>query len=118
MSALGTAFQQRNCVTLAFQGSPSASALASGAACCKSCPATLLPLSCVEIMSCCRYTDPEDPLEQQQIQQLLEDVEAVELVCDSLFRCPAHSVQEICAIFNFCDYSNVLYIPICFTYFI
>ena len=43
-------------------------------------------------MSCCRYTDPEDPLEQQQIQQLLEDVEAVELVCDSLFRCPAHSV--------------------------
>ena len=33
-----------------------------------------------------RYTDPEDSLEQQQIQLLLEDVEAVELVSDSLFR--------------------------------
>ena len=41
----------------------------------------------------CRYTDPEDPLEQQQIQQLLEDVEAVELVCDSLFRCGAFALR-------------------------
>ncbi len=41
-----------------------------------------------------RYTDPEDPLEQQHIQQLLEDVEAVELVSDSLFRLDASMVSN------------------------
>lgn len=40
------------------------------------------------------YTDGDDPLEQQQIQQLLEDVEAVELVCDGLFRLDASMVSN------------------------
>ncbi len=47
-----------------------------------------------QIQSLPRYTEPEDSLEQQEIQLLLEDVEAVELVSDSLFRLDASMVSN------------------------
>jgi hypothetical protein len=51
-------------------------------------------VSLCQIQSLPRYTDPEDSLEQQEIQVLLEDVEAVELVSDSLFRLDASMVSN------------------------
>ena len=67
--------------------------LASPAVSCPRLHSNITAFAC-QIQCACRYTDPEDPLEQQHIQHLLEDVEAVELVSDSLFRLDASMVSN------------------------